>query len=181
MTEFDAILASARAGDEAGFRGLYDVAAQRIAGFAAARGAEDPEAIVNETFLRAFRRLDSFAGDERAFLGWVFAIARNVLIDEHRRAKRRPLRSSDSDVPEQSTPDASHAAFVRLGNERVARLLGQLTVDQREVLALRMVADLSLDEVARIVDKPVTAVKRLQARGLRRLEKVIREEGSPDA
>jgi RNA polymerase sigma factor (sigma-70 family) len=52
-------------------------------------------------------------------------------------------------------------------------LMSILTSDQRDVIALRIVADLPLAEVAKIIGKPVTAVKRLQARALRRLQREI--------
>lgn len=59
----------------------------------------------------------------------------------------------------------------RLGNNNVQALLDQLTDDQREVLALRVVADLSLKETARVTGRDVGAVKALQRRAIQRLQR----------
>ena len=77
--------------------------------------------------------------------------------------------------PERATPAAEDLALAGLG-DNVARILRPLTDDQREVILLRLVADLSLADTAEITGKPVTAVKRLQARALRRLQSDLVED-----
>ncbi|MFP5488702.1 MAG: sigma-70 family RNA polymerase sigma factor, partial [Acidimicrobiia bacterium] len=90
---FDQVLESARAGDGRAFEHLYDSLHRRVYAFAAVRGASDPEALVNEVFLKVFTNLSAFVGNEAQFSGWVFKIARNTLIDEARRRKRRVAES----------------------------------------------------------------------------------------
>lgn len=167
-------LASARQGEAAGFDALYNAFGGPVAAFAGSRGAADPEGVTNDVFVDVFRSIGSFAGDLSGFRSWVFTIARHRLIDEHRRTQRQPP-VADTPMVERALPSAEHGALANLGNERVAKLLTSLTDDQRDVIVLRIVADLSLAEVAEIVDKPITAVKRLQARGLRRLQTEILE------
>ncbi len=176
MSSFDSLLTAAQSGDAQGFDGLYRMFAGPVTGFVTTRGAEDPESLANDVILKVFRNLETFSGSESAFRGWVFTIARNQVIDAHRAAGRRPV-SSGGALPEGDVQSAEVVAIGRLGDQRVERLLGLLTVDQREVIVLRMVADLSLEQVGAIVDKPVTAVKRLQSRGLARLQKEILAEG----
>ena len=143
--------------------------------FAAARGAADPEAIANDVMLKVIRNLATFDGGESAFVGWMFKIARNRIIDEHRMANRRPSIVDGMEPPEMSAGStaADVVALERIATNDMVELLQRLTADQCEVLALRMIADLSLKEVAKIVDKPVTAVKAAQRRGLRALQKEI--------
>lgn len=168
----------ARAGEAAGFDQLFREHAGSITAFARSRGATDPEGICNETFLRAFRSLDTFDGDDAAFRRWVFSICRNLIIDAHRARERRPVEVL-AEPPEVSAAGADEIALMRLGDENVRRLLAPLTDDQREVILLRLVADLTLAETAEIVGRPVSAVKRLQARGLKRLQsKILGEEVS---
>lgn len=119
--------------------------------------------------LRVFRRLSSFAGDEQAFTRWVFTIARNLLIDAHRSAQRRPNVSS-AGVPERPTRSTEEVALEQLTGAELVSLLDRLSIDQREVIALRVLDDLSLADVAAVVGRSVAAVKGLQRRGLRRLE-----------
>lgn len=176
-SDFASDLALARAGDGRGFTRLYDRVARPLTTFATARGSVDPDQSVNDAFFRAFRSIDSFDGDEDGFRRWLFVILRRQLVDEHRMASRRP-RMVAAPTPEHPTMSAETVALGRLGNERVARLLGQLTDDQREVITLRILADLSIADVAQIVDKPVTAVKRLQARGIQTLERLLVAESA---
>lgn len=169
---FDGILRAAIEGDPEAFEHIYRTYAGRILAFARARGNDDPEAVANDVMLRSFQNLSSFNGDEPAFVRWLFTIARHRIIDLHRAANRRP-KLADESVPERSDPSAEDVAFDRLSLDDVSQWLGLLTAEQREVVALRLVADLSLADVAEIVGRPVTAVKALQRRGLRRLQREI--------
>jgi len=163
---------AARAGDPLGFDELYRSFASPIAGFARARGATDPEGICNEAFLRAFRALPTFEGGGAEFRRWIFSITRNLLIDSHRREQRRPDEVF-APPPERATAAAEDTALANLADADLSLLLGGLTDEQREVIVLRLVADLSLVDTAAILDRTVGSVKRLQARGLRRLQTEI--------
>jgi len=173
---FEDALEQAQRSESSGFDALYQQLAGPVTAFAMTRGANDPEGITNDVFLQVFRNIGSFSGDESDFRSWVFAIARNRLIDAHRSSERRPKPTRWTHADDRVVSSAERKALARLGNDRVADLLGRLTVEQREVIALRIVADLPLAEVATIVGKPISAVKRLQARGLRRLQKEILDE-----
>jgi RNA polymerase sigma-70 factor (ECF subfamily) len=166
----------ARRGDPRGFDELYRWLGPQIAGFARARGATDPEGICNEAFLRVFRSLGTFSGDGAAFRRWVFSITRNLLIDAHRRRQRRPDEIF-APPPEQPMPGADEAAMASLAHHDLVALLEPLTEEQREVIVLRLIADLSLADTAEIVGRPVAAVKRLQARGLKRLQSTLLDQG----
>lgn len=172
--EFGLAMTDAKNGSSRAFERLFRAYSGRITAFAAARGNEDPEAIANDVMLKVFQHLGDFDGDESAFTGWVFAIARNRLIDAHRAAQRRPMLADGVEVPDhESEPSSEDKALVGLSLDDTISHLECLTAEQREVIALRMVADLSLEQVSEIVDRPISAVKALQRRGLRRLQKEI--------
>lgn len=171
-------LASARQGDAAGFAGLYDWLSPEVKRFLVGRGARDADAVTNDAFVAAFRRLSDFDGDASAFRSWIYAIARNKLIDAHRAEQRRPQLSADE--PAQDPIPAASAedlALAGLGDRRAIELLADLSAAQQEVMILRVVNGLTLQETADAVRRPVTAVKRLQARGLAALRKKIFDEG----
>ena len=172
---FSSTLSAAGQGDGRGFESLYRWLAPEITKFGATRGADDPEGITNEVFLKAFRQLDRFSGGSGAFRAWIYSIARNQLIDAHRARSRRPQVATAA-VPDRAVDGAEVQALDLLSLQRVTRLLAQLSDDQRDVILLRMIGDLSLQQVATIVDKPVTAVKALQRRGLRRLQQEVLAE-----
>jgi RNA polymerase sigma-70 factor (ECF subfamily) len=70
---------------------------------------------------------------------------------------------------------AEDEALARLGGDEVLALLGRLTEEQRTVLALRLVANLTIPEVAEIVGRTVNATKALQRRGLKTLRKQLHD------
>ena len=170
---FDEVLDAARRGDSRAYRELYDALAGRVCGYLAVRGASDAEDLTSEVFLRVFRRLARFEGAERQFRSWVFTIAHNVLLDDRRRRHARPVTSAlEHDAFERlSGGDVEDEAIGDLGSDWVADALAQLSPDQRSVLTLRVVGDLTVEQVARVTGKPVGAVKALQRRGLATLRR----------
>ena len=146
---------------------VYRVLAPAVLGYLRAQRAPDPEDVLGEVFLQVARDLNRFSGDEAALRRWVFAIAHNRLLDARRRQGRRPAVVTDS-VPER--PAAPSAEPV---DRALVEALQQLTPDQREVLVLRFVADLPLEDVARITRRRTGAVKALQHRGLDSLARIL--------
>jgi RNA polymerase sigma-70 factor (ECF subfamily) len=143
-----------------------------VTGYARAQGVRDPADLTSDVFVAVLTRLADFAGDERSFRSWVFTIAYRRIADQ-RRASGRAARGP---APVAPAPSAEEVTLERLGAERVEELLAALTPDQRHVLALRVIADLSLEQVADIVGKPVGAVKALQHRALASLRRTVLDE-----
>jgi len=173
--QFDELLAGAIDGQSWAFTELYQQFAGRISAFAASRQAPDPDAIANDVMLRVFQNIGSFVGTASNFESWVFTITRNQLIDAHRHAARRPAPADREIEPSDlgAAPSAEDQALSNLSMDDTLRLLDCLTPDQREVIALRMITDLKIEDVAMVIEKPVTAVKALQRRGIARLQREI--------
>lgn len=171
-------LALARAGDERGFSTIYTELAASVNRYAHSRNVEDPEQFTNDVFLSAFRSLDRFEGDEDRLRGWIFTIARNRAIDDARRRSRRPT-IADADVPEETNPGADVVALRGLEADHVTDHLAVLTDEQREVLMLRLVTGLTIAEVAETVGREIGAVKALQRRAIRRLQKELPDDPYP--
>jgi RNA polymerase sigma-70 factor (ECF subfamily) len=175
---FTALLTAAQAGGEWAYERLYRSLAPAVAGYLRVQGAAEPDDLTSEVFERAFSALGRFSGGEAQFRSWVFTIAHHRLTDERRRAARRPVWA-DGEVPEAAAGDVEDEADRRLATERVRRLCDGLAPDQRDVLLLRMLADLSVDDVARGLGKTPGAVKALQHRGLAALRRQMEREGVP--
>jgi RNA polymerase sigma-70 factor (ECF subfamily) len=155
---------------------LYDTYAGRVFGYLRAQGADEPEDLTSEVFLRVFDRLPQFSGDEPNFRSWLFTIAHRILIDDARRRQRRPQTIAlVADVESHESGNVEHEALANVGAEWADDLLATLPPDQRAVVALRVTADLSLEQVARILDKRVGAVKALQHRALAALRRRCEE------
>jgi RNA polymerase sigma-70 factor (ECF subfamily) len=164
---FTTLLEGARQGSEAAWRELYDGLAPVVLGYLRANNAPDPEDVLSEIFLQVARDLPRFDGDEAGFRSWVFTIAHHRLIDARRRSARRPVElSPDPPEPTERADDAAEEALARIGLEEVHRVLALLSDDQRAVLLLRVLADMSVEDVAKTVGKRPGAVKALQRRGL---------------
>lgn len=144
-----------------------------VTGYLRLRGASEPEDVTSEAFLSVFRNLTTFTGDEAAFRSWVFTIVHRRLTDDRRRRGRRPDTEPSADGTERAGGDVEEEALGALGGAWVREVLAELSPEQREVLLLRIVADMSVDEVAAIVDKRPGAVRALQHRGLERLRRQL--------
>lgn len=131
--------------------------------------------MVGETFVNVVRSIDRFEGTEIAFRAWVFAIARNEATDELRRVIRHPSAPASVEELEAHGPrgDVEREAMEALVSDRIRRLLEALTADQRDVLLLRIIGGLSIDQVATVVGRRSGAVKMLQARGLAAIRREI--------
>ena len=170
MANFDDVIAGAQDGEGWAFDALFREWNSPITGFVRARGVAEGSDVVNEIFLGAFTSIGRFRGTEADFRAWIYRIARNKVADNFRRLSRRPLTRELAGADDQVAGDVELDAQARLGLDRVERLLATLTVDQREVLALRIVADLTIAQIAEITGRRRGAVKQLQRRALRRLE-----------
>jgi RNA polymerase sigma factor (sigma-70 family) len=176
---FHEVLTAALERDAWACRWLYDTYAGRVFGYLRAQGAGEPEDLTSEVFLRVFDRLQQFSGDEMQFRSWLFTIAYRILVDEARRRQRRPqttpLAARVESVP---AGNVEHEALANFGSEWADSMLASLPPDQRAVLALRVTADLPLEQVAQILGKRVGAVKALQHRALASLRRRCEEVGA---
>jgi RNA polymerase sigma-70 factor, ECF subfamily len=175
---FTSLLGAAREGSEAAWQELYSGLAPIVLGYLRANGAPDPEDLLSEVFLQAARDIARFDGDEPGFRSWVFTIAHHRLIDARRHSARRPVElSPDPPEPSGRAADAAEEALERIGNDEVRRVLAALSDDQRTVLLLRVVADMSIEDVAHAVGKRPGAVKALQRRGLAAAKRELGRKG----
>ena len=141
------------------------------------RGAADADDLVQDTLERAIsrwyqRRSD---GETRA---WLFTILHNLAVNHLRRAARRgrevPLDDAgESDV---AVPSAQEDALRR---DDILGAVGQLPDDQRSVLLLVSLEDVSYAEAARILDIPIGTVMSRLARARAGLLKLLEEQGKP--
>lgn len=164
---FADLLAAAQAGQPQALSELWSRFAGGVAGFARARGATDADEITNDVFLAVFTNLADFTGDAGGFKALLFTIARRRVIDDLRRRGRQvqstPWRLFDDHRTDEGPEDEA------LAREAYLDLLGhinRLTDDQRDVVLLRLVGGLSIEEVAMTLGKTPGSVKSLQRRGL---------------
>jgi RNA polymerase sigma-70 factor (ECF subfamily) len=137
------------------------------------RSVHDPalaEDLMQETFLRVIKATGSYERNSK-FTTWLYTIARNLCVDQSRRAKHRraasldaPLdNSDDSATLLDMTPDkkgqVDRAVMGKQLGERIEQALARLVEEQREVFVMREVLDLSFKEIAEIVGVGENTVK----------------------
>jgi RNA polymerase sigma factor (sigma-70 family) len=167
---FDDVLAAAQAGAAWAFETLYRDLSPVVTGYLRLHGAAEPDDLASETFIGVFTGLAGFRGDEEALRAWVFTIAHRRLVDDWRRRSRRPqVADDDADLAGHVAGDVEDDALVRLGAESVHRMCALLPDDQRAVVLLRVLGDLTVEQVAQVMGRSVASVKALQRRGLRAL------------
>lgn len=151
------------------------------------RSAADADDIVQEALLRAYRGFDALRGEEAK--AWLLVIVRNCCHSALQRQRRRPLEplpeesaSQDAYAMIASDPGPEEAAMAADERSVLATLLFALPADQREVLVLKEIEDLSYREIAGVIDAPIgTVMSRLaRARAALRTQWRIRE-GHADA
>jgi len=165
-----ALVARARQGDPRAFEALVAHYQTPLLNMTA-RMVGDTDAahdIVQEAFLKVFRRLDSFRGDA-SFATWLYRIAVNEANSYLRRERRRRQR--------QERYSARQTTATSRDDSELITLMQELPEKQRAALALFYVQELSLNEIARAMDAAVGTVKSWLSRGRQRLRDLARERG----
>lgn len=157
-------LARARQGDHEAFGRIWSLLSPRVAGYVRTRGVTSPDDVTSEVFLAAFTSLRTFQGGVPQFRSWLFTIAHHKAVDELRR--RVPEQEYDAARDARRTPSAEDSVLAAVTDPEVARLLGVLTEEQREVLLLRALGDLSIEQVAEATGRTQGAVKQLYHRAV---------------
>ena len=131
------------------------------------------EDCVSETFARFLKSIQERRGPRDRLRAYLYRIAHNWIVDFYRRNEKIVELSdtlrSEADVPEEE-------AAKRIRQKQVRRAIRHLTPDQQQVISLKYLEDWSNEEVARVMKKPVGAVKSMQHRALKSLYKLLAEK-----
>jgi len=146
----------------------YRELAPAVLGYLRSQRVPDAEDVLGDVFVHVARDLGRFRGDDDDLRRWVFTIAHHRAVDTWRRRRVRP-RIADVPVPE----IVDGTATVDVVDPGLVAALHRLTPDQRAVVLLRFVADLSLEDTAGVMRRRVGAVKALQHRALAALEAAL--------
>lgn len=176
--ELTHILESCRAGDELAWEMLVRRYQSRVYGIACTYvgDSDDARDLAQEIFVRIYRHLDGCKDAER-FLPWLIRISRNACIDHLRRRKARPPAR---DIPAESalrlvapgeTPDEEYVRKERL--RIVETALQRLSDINREIILLKDMQGLPLDDIAGLLDLPIGTVKSRSSRARIELAKAV--------
>ena len=171
------LVEAARARDEAAWSQLFDDNFHSLYVYALTRvhNHHAAEEIAAQVFEEAIRGIKKFQYRGAPLRAWMFRIAHNVSADYLARHKRR---GEEELFESEASIDELREAGVRVD---FLRGLDLLTEEQRQVVVLRFVNDLSVEETASVIGKSEGAVKMAQARGLQKLrEEMADYKGVPE-
>jgi RNA polymerase sigma-70 factor (ECF subfamily) len=173
-------VAAAQRGEAWALRELWQDLSPKVHGYLTGRGVGDAEDLTSEIFIQVFERLSKFRGGEAALRTFVFSVAHARYVDHVRRTARRGT-TVEFDAAQHDTVVASaeSEALRAISDERIRRALTTLSPDQRDVVLLRVVADLDLVQTAQVLGKSVGAIKSLQHRALASLRPIFESAVSP--
>jgi RNA polymerase sigma-70 factor (ECF subfamily) len=172
MDQDDAkLLAAYREGDSEALGVLVEKYKRPLFGFILrfSEGREDADEVFQEVWVRAIKNMNRYR--QKSLLSWLFRIAHNLMIDRVRR--RKFVLSMDTPTSEDGMSLGEQLAGAGLGPDeevggrelglRIEAAAAQLPLEQREVFWLRMQADLSFKEIAKIQKCSInTALARMQ-------------------
>jgi len=173
------LVARAQQGDRAAIAEIYERHYSAIYRYVFYRVGDAPTAedLTGTIFVRVVENIDSFVYRGRPILSWLYTIARNVVVDFHRRGAGQATLPLDESLMT-GGEDVEQAADRALTQRRLAAALSHLTEDQRQVILLKFVEGMSNEEVAQMVGKTVGSVKSLQHRALAALHRALGGDGA---
>jgi len=144
---------------------------------------DDANDLVQETFLKAYRFIDSYQQGTNA-KAWLFKILKNAFINDYRRKSKQPSKVDFDDVLNYNdTDDEGHVEYVDLRQElfqgmlgdEVTRALNELPVDFKTIILLCDIEEFSYEEIAKIIDIPIGTVRSRLHRARNILKEKLRE------
>jgi len=172
------LLQSAQRGDKKAIADLYDTHYRAVYNYIFYRVSDlqVAEDLSTEVFIRMINKLPAYIDRGRPFLAWLYTIARNIVIDHHRVMGKKeevpikeevledPILNPDQQVQDRQTSDCFKVA------------LETLPETQRQLLIYRFINGFSTPKIIQLMNKSDRAVRSLQHRALRSLERVLVEE-----
>ncbi len=170
-------------GDPEAFGQLYDEYIDQIFRYIYYKVGNFAEAqdLTGQTFLKSFENIDSYEMREVAFSSWLYRIAHNLVVDYFRRESKREKVPIDEQPPTPSNRgNPVETVMADMESEWLYKAMQKLTHNQREVLVLKFIDNLSNGQVAEIMGISVGAVKSTQKRGLLSLNRILGNSSGPD-
>jgi RNA polymerase sigma-70 factor, ECF subfamily len=175
VIDYTDIIEKAKAGDQNAFglvyTELYTPVFKYI--YARSRDKELSENITNDVFMRFYTSIDIYKTQKETPLSYLFTIARNLLINYAKKKRPRPLE--DGELETAASPGLNQLESSELAGD-VTEMLEALTYiqrDQREVIELKYLSELSNKEIAEMLGKSEANVRQLESRGLRKLREQL--------
>ena len=140
------------------------------------RNPHDAGDLVQEAFIKVYEQLEKYDG-KGAFSSWLYRVAINHCMDEFRK-KRYQMKQVEMD--EELIEDPKHPEVIFLKNEKsrhLERLISSLPEDERMIILLRYVNELTYDEISELAEVPISTVRNKLHRAKKKMRETVKREG----
>ena len=172
------LLRGAQRGDKKAIAGLYDTHYRAVYNYIYYRVTETQTAedLSTEVFIRMINKLPGYVDRGRPFLAWLYTIARNMVIDHYRIEDKKRETPIKEEILEDQMLNPDQQLQARQTEDCFRKALNLLPETQRQLLVYRFINGFSTPKIIQLLNKSDRAVRSLQHRALRSLEKVLAEE-----
>lgn len=175
--DIDDVIRRIGKGEKQAFAEIVMQYQQPIFGFLGRMSLSQAQAqeIAQEAFIRAWRHLDDYQSTKAAFSTWLFTIARNLALNELTRARSQNEFSSGEELPDMASeaPEPMQVLCIKQQHLQLQAALRELTMQDRSVIGLAYVDELSMADMAKIEGCSVEAVKTRLHRAKEKLRKLM--------
>lgn len=181
-SRFERLILLIKQGDRQGLREIYDEYGRMIysTALAVAGDPHDAEDITSDFFIKLWEKLADtykFGGGHKR---WLVAAARNCAVDYLRKNGREVLSLDDDEDTPHDIADTTDAENTVIGDMTVREALCTLSVSEREIVNMKLFADLTLEDIAKTLGKPLGTVAWKYRTALKKLERCIKEVRSDE-
>lgn len=174
----ESLLTKAKQGQQTAFGEIYNLYFKKIYSFIYYRVShkEISEDLTEDVFLKAFTKINS-VNENKAFIGWLYQIARNKVIDYYREKK---LTIGLDEVENTLEYETNVVDIVNLEQEQILLLkyIKDLPADQQVVLKLKFFEDLNNTEISKILNKSEGSIRVTQHRAILKLQELVKKLGT---
>jgi RNA polymerase sigma-70 factor, ECF subfamily len=172
--EVETIVDRAVCGDTDAFGRLYDIYADRIYRHIYYRtsNADDARDLTQEVFAKAWQGLPKYKRTKTPFLGWLFTISHNKIIDYYRTKKDQTYLNDEIDLENQvSSPEnLAESAFTQ---QEIRKAILQLPEDQQQVVLMNFIEGFEYSEIAAALKKNEGNIRVIMHRGLKKMREIL--------
>lgn len=171
------LVEAAKNGNKEAFGEIYRLYVARIYRFIYYLVTDEPlaEDLTQETFVKAWKALPHFSAKKGSLQAYLFAIARNLVIDRQRKRKEIALSDEAAAILE-SDENVEENAIIKEDERLVKEALDILEPDERQIVILRYFEDLHFEEISKVVGKKEGALRVEVHRLLSKLRLYIEEK-----
>lgn len=171
------LVARSKDRDEQAFALLYDEYADRLYKYICFKITDTEEAknILQEVFIKAWQGCVRLEQKELNFTAWIYTIAHNTVNDYFRKVYRRPQTTPlEPSIDIAAKDDASELATNHITQVSIEKALAKLPIQYKQVLELRFLQELSIEETAKVLRKNSISIRVLQHRAIKYLQKIFK-------